>query len=108
VGKPDATGTADTDTDTVPAANASPTKSAANGAKSAANGAKPAVNSAVNNGTVSSSEAGSTGRGLLGFGKKKPEPEEAPVVPETKIVRQQPVRQARSKRSGNAGNAGKR
>jgi len=112
-GKPDATGTADTDTDTVPAANASPTKSAngakpaANGAKSA-NGAKPAVNSAVNNGTVSSSQAGSTGRGLLGFGKKKPEPEEAPVVPETKIVRQQPVRQARSKRSGNAGNAGKR
>jgi YidC/Oxa1 family membrane protein insertase len=114
-GKPDATGTADTDTDTVPAANASPTKSAANGAKpaangakSAVNGAKSAVNSAVNNGTVSSSQAGSTGRGLLGFGKKKPEPEEVPVVPETKIVRQQPVRQARSKRSGNAGNAGKR
>ena len=62
----------------------------------------------MNNGTVSSSDAGSGGRGLLGFGKKKPEPEDEPVVPETKIVRQQPVRQARSKRSGNAGNAGKR
>ena len=90
-GKTDASGTA---TGKVPAAKASPTKSAANGA--------------VNNGTVSSSEAGSGGRGLLGLGKKKPEPEEVPVVPETKVVRQQPVRQARSKRSGNAGNAGKR
>jgi YidC/Oxa1 family membrane protein insertase len=77
-------------------------------AKAAANGTKSAASAAANNGTVSSSDAGSGGRGLLGFGKKKPEPEEAPVVPETKIVRQQPVRQARSKRSGNAGNAGKR
>jgi YidC/Oxa1 family membrane protein insertase len=89
-----------------PAANGA--KPAANGAKPAATGAKPAANAAVNNGTVSSSEAGGGGRGLLGFGKKKPEPEEVAVVPETKIVRQQPVRQARSKRSGNAGNAGKR
>jgi YidC/Oxa1 family membrane protein insertase len=78
----------------VPASKASPAKSAANGA--------------VNNGMASSSEAGTGGRGLLGFGKKKPEPEEVPVVSETKTIRQQPVRQARSKRSGNAGNAGKR
>jgi YidC/Oxa1 family membrane protein insertase len=113
VGKPDAAGAAATEK--VPAAKASPAKPAADGAKPAANGAKPAANGtkpaasrAVNNGTVSSSEAGSGGRGLLGFGKKKPEPEEVPVVPETKIVRQQPVRQARSKRSGSAGNAGKR
>ena len=100
-----------------PAANgAKPTaagaKPAANGAKPAATGAKPAAkptaNPAVNNGTVSSSQSGGGGRGLLGFGKKKPEPEEVAVVPETKIVRQQPVRQARSKRSGSAGNAGKR
>jgi YidC/Oxa1 family membrane protein insertase len=97
--KPDASATAATAK--APAAKAAP-------AKAAANGAKPAANAAVNNGTVSSSDAGSGGRGLLGFGKKKPEPEEPPVVPETKIVRQQPVRQARSKRSGNAGNAGKR
>jgi YidC/Oxa1 family membrane protein insertase len=112
-GKPDAAGTAATAK--VPAAKSSAAKPAANGAKPAANGAKPAANgakpaasAAVNNGTVSSSEAGSGGRGLLGFGKKKPEPEEVPVVPETKIVRQQPVRQPRSKRPGNAGNAGKR
>jgi YidC/Oxa1 family membrane protein insertase len=105
-GKPDAAGTAATAK--VPAAKASAAKPAANGAKPAANGTKPAASAAVNNGTVSSSEAGSGGRGLLGFGKKKPEPEEVPVVPETKIVRQQPVRQPRSKRPGNAGNAGKR
>jgi YidC/Oxa1 family membrane protein insertase len=44
---------------------------------------------------------GAAKRGLLGFGRPKqeavPEPEE---VPTTKVVRQQPVRQARSKRSG--------
>ena len=97
--KPDTSGTGATAK--TPAAKATP-------AKSAANGAKPTAGAAVNNGTVSSSDAGSGGRGLLGFGKKKPEPEEETVVPETKIVRQQPVRQARSKRSGNAGNAGKR
>jgi hypothetical protein len=49
---------------------------------------------------VSSSEA-SGGRGLLGFGKKKQEPENVRVVPEPKVVRQQqPARQPRSKRSG--------
>jgi hypothetical protein len=109
--KPGAAGAA---TAKVPTAKASPAKSAANGTGTdgtAANGAAAngaGTKRAVNNGTVSSSEAGSGGRGLLGFGKKKPEPEEVPVVPETKVVRQQPVRQARSKRSGNAGNAGKR
>jgi YidC/Oxa1 family membrane protein insertase len=101
----------------VPASKASTTgtsaaKSAANGAaaKPSSNGAaaKPASNGAVNSGMVSSSETGSGGRGLLGFGKKKPEPEEAPVVPETKVVRQQPVRQARAKRSGSSGSSGKR
>jgi YidC/Oxa1 family membrane protein insertase len=85
-------------------------KSAVNGAaKPSSNGAaaKPASNGAANSGMVSSSETGS-GRGLLGFGKKKPEPEAAPVVPETKVVRQQPVRQARAKRSGSSGSSGKR
>jgi hypothetical protein len=57
---------------------------------------------------VSSSEA-SGGRGLLGFGKKKQEPQDdVPVVPETKVVRQQPVRQARAKRSGSSGSSGKK
>jgi YidC/Oxa1 family membrane protein insertase len=91
-----------------PGATSSAGKPVASGATAAkapaakASPAKSAVNGAVNNGTVSSADAGG-GRGLLGLGRKKPEPEEAPAVPETKIVRQQPVRQARSKRSGNAG-----
>jgi YidC/Oxa1 family membrane protein insertase len=42
----------------------------------------------------------SSGRSLLRFGKNKPEPEEVQDVPQTKVVRQQPVRQTRSKRSG--------
>jgi len=67
--------------------------------------AKSAASAAANSGMVSSSKSGSGGRGLLGFGKKA-EPEPAPVVPETKIVRQQPVRQARSKRSGSSGGSG--
>jgi hypothetical protein len=109
VGKSGASGTAAT-AKASPAAKsaANGTKPSATGPKPAANGARPAASRAVNNGTVSSSEAGSGGRGLLGFGKKKPEPEEVPVVPETKVVRQQPVRQARSKRSGSSGSSGKR
>jgi YidC/Oxa1 family membrane protein insertase len=43
---------------------------------------------------------GSGVRGLLRFGRPKPEPEPEPEAPATKVVRQQPVRQARSKRSG--------
>jgi YidC/Oxa1 family membrane protein insertase len=68
---------------------------------------KSASTAAANSGMVSSSKSGNGGgRGLLGFGKSKPEPEAAPVVPETKVVRQQPVRQARSKRSGSSGGSG--
>jgi YidC/Oxa1 family membrane protein insertase len=40
------------------------------------------------------------GLGRLGL-RNKPEPEPEPEVPATKLVRQQPVRQTRSKRSGN-------
>jgi YidC/Oxa1 family membrane protein insertase len=39
-------------------------------------------------------------RGLLRLGRPKQEPEPEPEVPTAKVVRQQPVRQARSKRSG--------
>ncbi len=42
-------------------------------------------------------------RGLLKFGKSKPEPDPVPSAPTAKVVRQQPVRQTRSKRSGNSG-----
>jgi YidC/Oxa1 family membrane protein insertase len=43
---------------------------------------------------------GTEKRGLLGFGRAKQEPEPQDDVPAAKVVRQQPVRQARSKRSG--------
>jgi YidC/Oxa1 family membrane protein insertase len=43
---------------------------------------------------------GAQKRGLLRLGKQKQEPVPEPEVPVTKVVRQQPVRQARSKRSG--------
>jgi YidC/Oxa1 family membrane protein insertase len=43
---------------------------------------------------------GGAKRGLLRLGRPKSEPAPEPEVPTTKVVRQQPVRQARSKRSG--------
>ena len=46
-----------------------------------------------------SGQNGAPRRGLLGLGRKQ-EPVAEPEVPETKVVRQQPVRQAKSKRSG--------
>ncbi len=53
--------------------------------------------------TASAAATGQNGtekRGLLRLGRPKPEPEPEPEVPTTKVVRQQPNRQARSKRSG--------
>jgi YidC/Oxa1 family membrane protein insertase len=49
--------------------------------------------------TVQDTSGGNGARKLLGFGKGKAEPEPEPVE-QPKIVRQQPVRQTRSKRSG--------
>ena len=71
------------------------------GAKTAAakSGANGANGTAVTAKTAKDSEDGSGGRNLLRFGKSKAEPEPEPVA-ETKIQRQQPVRQTRSKRSG--------
>jgi YidC/Oxa1 family membrane protein insertase len=43
---------------------------------------------------------GGAKRGLLRLGRPKQEPAPEPEVPAAKVVRQQPVRQARSKRSG--------
>jgi YidC/Oxa1 family membrane protein insertase len=43
---------------------------------------------------------GAPKRGLLRLGRPKPEPVAEPELPATKVVRQQPSRQARSKRSG--------
>jgi len=68
--------------------------------------AKPAapkadVNGSAAKGATESSSLASSARGLLRFGKGKPEPEEVQDIPQAKVVRQQPVRQTRSKRSGN-------
>ena len=53
--------------------------------------------------TASRAATGQNGtekRGLLRFGRAKAEPEPQDDVPTAKVVRQQPVRQAKSKRSG--------
>jgi YidC/Oxa1 family membrane protein insertase len=79
---------------------AAPSAKAASGA-----GKKP---DAVRTGSAASDAAAaspngqndSTKRGLLRLGRQKQEPAPDPEVPATKVVRQQPVRQARSKRSG--------
>jgi hypothetical protein len=54
-------------------------------------------------GTASRPATGQNGtekRGLFGLGRPKPQPEPQDDVPAAKVVRQQPVRQAKSKRSG--------
>ena len=85
-GKPDASGKSGGSSKPGTSAKPAATKAGANG-------------SAVAGTTVTSSSA-SPARGLLRFGKGKPEPEAVPTAPEAKVVRQQPVRQTRSKRSG--------
>jgi YidC/Oxa1 family membrane protein insertase len=92
-----------------PAAKASPSKPAASkpAASKAAPASKAPASKAVANGNAAddgASAANGAGRGLLKFGKAKPEPEPV-AAPQTKVVRQQPVRQSRSKR-GNTGNTG--
>jgi len=81
------------------------------GAAKTAGAAKPAATdrgarqaaangSAVTDSTVSGSSSSGGTRGLLRFGKTKAEPEPVAAAPKTNVVRQQPVRQTRSKRSG--------
>jgi YidC/Oxa1 family membrane protein insertase len=78
-----------------------------NGGKSGASGrptgsAKPVTQNGGKSTANDDVPAGPV-RGLLKFGKNKPEPEPEPSAPQAKVVRQQPVRQTRSKRSGNSG-----
>jgi len=66
-------------------------------------GAKPArpARPGVAAGQPTSSNGSGTGSGLLRrLGRGKPEPEPAPEQPAAKLIRQQRVRQSRSKRSG--------
>jgi len=62
---------------------------------------KAGANGSAVKGATESSSLASSARGLLRLGKGKPEPEEVQDIPQAKVVRQQPVRQTRSKRSGN-------
>jgi YidC/Oxa1 family membrane protein insertase len=55
---------------------------------------------AANSPAPANGQNGAAKRGLLRLGKPKPEPEPEPEAPVAKVVRQQPVKQARSKRSG--------
>jgi YidC/Oxa1 family membrane protein insertase len=55
---------------------------------------------AANSPVPANAQNGVAKRGLLRLGKPKPEPEPEPEAPVAKVVRQQPVKQARSKRSG--------
>jgi YidC/Oxa1 family membrane protein insertase len=78
---------------------ANSTKPASKSGTSGTAAAKANANGAAANG------AAANGSGLLRrFGKKEEEPQDVPVAPPSKVVRQQPVRQTRSKR----GNTGKR
>jgi hypothetical protein len=73
-------------------------KSGPSGPSGTSRSATASANGAAANGT-------SNGSGLLRrFGKKEEPQDDVPVAPQSKVVRQQPVRQARSKR----GNTGKR
>jgi YidC/Oxa1 family membrane protein insertase len=88
-----------------PARPKAATAGAAGGSGSAGTGAgRPQTGSARSDAAAASAspngQNGAARRGLLGLGRKQ-EPAPEPEVPAAKVVRQQPVRQARSKRSGN-------
>jgi YidC/Oxa1 family membrane protein insertase len=94
-----------------PAAQASASAQAKSGTTSASARAKSGTTSAsARTGTASrtastasrppTGQNGTEKRGLLRLGRAKAEPEPQDDVPTAKVVRQQPVRQAKSKRSG--------
>ena len=73
----------------------------AQGQQAGSGSAKPASAAAVPKGAAKSgSGSNGSGGGLRRFVKGRTEPEPPAPEPETKIVRQQPVRQSRSRRSG--------
>jgi len=73
-------------------------KAKAGSAAATAGSGSPRTGSAA--GDSAAAGNGTEKRGLLRLGRQKQEPAPEPEVPVTKVVRQQPVRQARSKRSG--------
>jgi len=98
-----------------PAAAKAPAKAGASGSATAAapaakaNGNGAASNGTARNGTASNGASNGAVNGAANsvrrlLGRSKEEPQEVPAAPPTKTVRQQPVRQPRSKR----GTTGKR
>ncbi len=84
-----------------PASSAAASKSASGSATAQAPRTKASANGSGADGAANGSSV------LRRFSRSKEEPQDdVPVAPQTKVVRQQPVRQARSKRS-NPGNPGK-
>ena len=91
-------------TGTKPANSAKPASKSGTSSTSGTAAAKAPAAKANANGAAANGAA-ANGSGLLRrFGKKEEEPQDVPVAPPSKVVRQQPVRQTRSKR----GNTGKR
>jgi YidC/Oxa1 family membrane protein insertase len=85
-----------------PASSAAASKSASGSATTQAPRAKASANGSAPGAAANGSSV------LRRFGRSKEEPQDdVPATPQTKVVRQQPVRQARSKR-GSSGNSGKR
>jgi YidC/Oxa1 family membrane protein insertase len=72
--------------------------------KTSTSGTTAAKAPAANANGAAANGAAANGSGLLKRFGKKEEPQDVPVAPSSKVVRQQPVRQTRSKR----GNTGKR
>jgi hypothetical protein len=74
--------------------------SASRGARTGTSSRPAATSGSAPKATPDTGQNGTEKRGFLGLGRAKAEPEPQDDVPTTKVVRQQPVRQARSKRSG--------
>jgi YidC/Oxa1 family membrane protein insertase len=88
-----------------PASSAAASKSASGSATTQAPRAKASANGSAAGGATNGSSV------LRRFGRSKEEPQDdVPATPQAKVVRQQPVRQARSKRGnpGSSGSSGKR
>jgi YidC/Oxa1 family membrane protein insertase len=83
-----------------PAAAAPKAKAGTGSGGTGAGSAAPQTGSAAGDKAAANGQNGAEKRGLLRLGRQKQEPAPEPEVPATKVVRQQPVRQARSKRSG--------
>ena len=74
--------------------------SASRGTRTGTSSRPAATSGSAPKATPDTGQDGTEKRGFLGLGRAKAEPEPQDDVPTTRVVRQQPVRQARSKRSG--------